>query len=525
MFRSRHTTGLLLLVLLAAVGYGLISLPPRLVEGYERATELGVVVGYGYLIAVSLGCVILLGIITWLVVRVWRNSRRKVKQQQRRGLSPSEMSPSEQGREFSENVATGKEFATSAGVSPELRTEIEASLAELEAKHESEQLEIVAFGSISSGKSSLLNALAGREAFRTHVVGGTTVTRSEIPWPGGDRVVLIDTPGLAEVRGEARAATAAAAAKNADLILFVVDGPLKDFEHDLLTVLTDMEKRVVVCLNKADWYDAQQQDELVSQIAAQVAPAVASADVIRVQSRPASRRRVRVLADGTEEQETHKEPPDIAPLAERMMEILRRDGRELLIANLLLQSRGLVDEAKERVLAILDERADEVISKYMWAAGSVTAVNPFPLLDIAGGSAVTVKMVLDLASIYKQPIDADTVVTLLGQLGKNLVAMVGTSAASPALAAGIGSLLKTIPGIGTIAGGLIQGLVQALVTLWIGRVFVGYFRQEMQPPVGGLAELAREKWTEVTQPEELRRLVQLGRERLKDRRQGDADDR
>ena len=173
-----------------------------------------------------------------------------------------------------------------------------------------------------------------------------------------------------------------------------------------------------------------------------------------------------------------------------------------------------MDEAKERVLATLDERADEVISKYMWAAGGAAAINPFPLLDLAGGSAITVKMVLDLAGVYGQKIDADTIVTLLGQLGKNLVAMVGATAAAPAIAAAVGSLLKTVPGIGTIAGGVVQGLVQALVTRWIGRVFCEYFRNEMQPPPGGLAELARREWAEVTRPEQLRKLIQLGRERL-----------
>jgi uncharacterized protein (DUF697 family) len=181
---------------------------------------------------------------------------------------------------------------------------------------------------------------------------------------------------------------------------------------------------------------------------------------------------------------------------------------------LLLQSRGLVDEAKERVLAALDERAEEVIAKYMWAAGGATAINPFPLLDLAGGSAITVKMVLDLAAVYQQKIDADTIVTLLGQLGKNLVALVGATAAAPALAVAIGSLLKTVPGIGTIAGGIIQGLVQALVTRWIGRVFCEYFRNEMRPTPGGLAELARRQWAEVTRPEQLRKLIQTGRERL-----------
>jgi uncharacterized protein (DUF697 family) len=177
-----------------------------------------------------------------------------------------------------------------------------------------------------------------------------------------------------------------------------------------------------------------------------------------------------------------------------------------------------VDEAKERVLAALDDRADEVINKYMWAAGGAAAINPFPLLDLAGGSAITVKMVLDLANVYSQKIDADTIVTLLGQLGKNLIAMVGASAAAPAVGAAIASVLKTVPGIGTIAGGVVQGLVQALVTRWIGRVFSEYFRHEMQPPPGGLAELARREWSKVTQPDQLRKLIQLGRDRLSEGR-------
>jgi small GTP-binding protein len=399
-------------------------------------------------------------------------------------------------------------------VSPEVRAEIAKELDELEAKREAQQLEIVAFGTISSGKSSLLNALAGRPVFRTHVVGGTTSARSEIPWSAGDRVVLVDTPGLAEVHGETRAAEAAAAAKNADLVLFVVDGPLKSYESELLEALAAMEKRIVVCLNKEDWYDSQQRDELLRQISEQVESAVSVADVVAVRSRPTKRRRVHVLSDGTEQEEEVPVEPDIGPLARRMMSIVQRDGRDLLLANLLLQSRGLVDEAKERVLAALDERAEEVIGKYMWAAGGATAINPFPLLDLAGGSAITVKMVLDLAGVYQQRIDADTIVTLLGQLGKNLVAMVGASAAAPALAMAIGSMLKTVPGIGTIAGGIVQGLVQALVTRWIGRVFCEYFRNEMQPPPGGLAELARRQWAEVTKPEQLRKLIQMGRERL-----------
>ena len=243
------------------------------------------------------------GLLLAILLHVLRNTRQKAADRERRSLSPSQMSAGAQTQEIDDNLATGREVAAAGRVTPEVQKEIAAAVEELEAKRQAQQLEIVAFGTISSGKSSLLNALAGRQMFRTNVVGGTTVTRSEIPWPAGDRVVLVDTPGLAEVRGESRAAEAAAAAKNADLVLFVVDGPLKSYESELLEALAAMEKRIVVCLNKEDWYDAEQRDELVQQLVEQVSPAVNGADVVAVRSRPTKRRRVHVLSDGSEQDE------------------------------------------------------------------------------------------------------------------------------------------------------------------------------------------------------------------------------
>src|SRR3990170_4308528 len=240
---SRHTNGLLAVVSLAVIGYLLFTLPPRVLEHYETATKLGTWPAYLYLATVGTGALVLFGLAVAILVRVWQNTRRKTAEVKRRQLSPSEMSSGERARELGENLAAGKEYAGGEGVSPQLRSEIEAAVADLEAKRQSQRIEIVAFGTISSGKSSLLNALAGRDVFRTNVVGGTPTPRSEIPWPAGDSIVLVDTPGLPEVRGESRAAESAAAAKNADLVLFVVDGPLKAYEHELVAALAKMEKR------------------------------------------------------------------------------------------------------------------------------------------------------------------------------------------------------------------------------------------------------------------------------------------
>ncbi len=522
---NRTNSSILLIVVLAVVAYLLITLPPIVVEQYRAAIELGETWGYAYLAAVGLGGLLMTFVAGWILARLWIASRRKERKRAQRQRNPSQLSRDEQQAEFEANLTAGGEFAAETDVPDEVRGEINRRLAELQQKREKQSLEIVAFGTVSSGKSSLLNALAGRAMFRTDPRGGTTQTRGEIPWPGDDRVVLVDTPGLAEVRGEERARNAARAAKDADLVLFVTDGPLKAYEVDLLRQLAAMEKRVLVCLNKQDWFSGADRQQLVSQIAEQVAPQVAREDIVTVTAQPAARQRVRVLPDGTEVEETVPNEADIGRLAKRMLEVVRRGGQDLLLANLLLQSRGVVEESKQRVRASLDKRAEEIVNRYMWAAGGVAAVNPIPLLDLAGGSAITVKMVLDLARVYRQEMDVDTAVSLLGQLTKNLVAMLGVTAATPAVAALIASLLKTVPGAGTVAGGILQGLVQALVVRWIGKVFVVLFRNEMTTPPGGLAEIARSKWEEVTQPAELIKLIQAGRKHLTQKESAGQDER
>lgn len=505
--------GWVLIAFAAGWAYAAVAWFPTVIDTYARMVKDQPWVAYAYLAIVGFGALVLAGLTVGIIAHLWKNTAGKARRDERRSRDPSAMSAGERRDEIADNLAASREFAESEHADPAIRGKLRETLAELEAKQASQQLEIAAFGTISSGKSTLLNALAGREAFAANVVGGTTTARSELPWPGADQVTLVDTPGLAEVRGEARAAEAAAAAQDADLVLLVVDGPLKAYEVDLAEALLAMEKRLIVCLNKEDWYDEPAERELLDQISEQL-PGVARDDVVAVRAGATQRPQIRVLADGREETVLVDVPPNVEPLARRMLAVIRRDGGDLLLANLLLQSRGMVDDAKRQVRAHLDERAEQIISRYMWAAGGVAGVNPIPLLDLAGGSAITMKMVLELAKVYQQPLDADMAAKMLEGLSKNLIGMVGATAATPALASLVGSMLKTVPGIGTLAGGLVQGLVQALITKWIGRVFVAYLQNEMQPPEGGLAETARREWAKVTTPEELRKLIHRGREKL-----------
>jgi len=78
----------------------------------------------------------------------------------------------------------------------------------------------------------------------------------------------------------------------------------------------------------------------------------------------------------------------------------------------------------------------------------------------------------------------------------------------------VASLIKTVPIAGTLAGNAMQGTIQALLTRWVGLVFVEYFENEMQAAEGGLAGIARRQWNELTTPAELGRLVKTAREKL-----------
>ena len=515
MSRMRTINGIFLIVALAALGFLLVTIPPKVIEQYDRVKQFGPPWTYIYFGLVGAGAALLTFAVLGTLWKLWSATRRKHQRQERTAKNPSQLSSNEKSKEFADNLAAVDELRSGNDLPPDVRKQLQTLVSKVEEKQASQKLEIVAFGTISSGKSSLLNALAGRDVFVTDPRGGTTLQRQEIPWPGEDQVLLVDTPGLGDIEGPDRLAVAAQAARDADLVLLVVDGPLRDSEHQLLQRLGEMEKRILVCLNKADWYDDDEKALLLGQIAGQVRGSVEADDVLAVRAQPAVRTRVRVLAGGGETEETVPVPADIAPLARRMLAVVRRDGRELLLANLLLRSRGLIEDAKRHAQETLDRRAWEVVDRYTWACGAAAALSPIPLLDLFASSALTVKMVLDLARLYRQELDLNIAVNLLAQLGKNLIAILGVNAAAPAVAAGIASLLKTIPIAGTIAGGALQGLVQALVTRWIGAIFIGYFKADMQLPPEGLANLARREWQRLTSPAELVKFVQQARERLR----------
>ena len=139
------------------------------------------------------------------------------------------------------------------GVRESLAHDYEAVQAMLD-KIEHGHLHISAFGRVSTGKSSLLNALIGEERFSVSPLHGETKLSSMQSWneleAGG--VFLIDTPGLDEAGGEDREALAREVAGRSDLVIFVVDSDITDTELDALKAAISQGRPILLVLNKSD---------------------------------------------------------------------------------------------------------------------------------------------------------------------------------------------------------------------------------------------------------------------------------
>ena len=169
------------------------------------------------------------------------------------------------------------------------------------------------FGEISSGKSSLINALLPGASVRTHVIGGTTTTIEHYHWvrESGDEVVLVDVPGLNQMEREYDVMVMEEA-QRAHVVIFVCDGDLTRDEHLALQPLLELKKPLIIAFNKLDRYSASDRQQIRRRLDDRFAsdPQVSIAGIA---TRP-SRRVVRVGPDGSEHEEEQVLPPQIDEL-------------------------------------------------------------------------------------------------------------------------------------------------------------------------------------------------------------------
>ncbi len=110
--------------------------------------------------------------------------------------------------------------------------------------------------------------------------------------------------------------------------------------------------------------------------------------------------------------------------------------------------------------------AKPIVTKYIyWSMGA--GLIPVPFVDLAAVSAAQIKMLYDLAKHYDVPFSKGRVKSLVGALvGGVIPTQVG---------AGVMSLTKAVPFLGTAAGIITVPVLAGASTYALGKVFIQHF--------------------------------------------------
>ncbi|MEY4431082.1 MAG: hypothetical protein RLZZ533_1018, partial [Cyanobacteriota bacterium] len=363
-----------------------------------------------------------------------------------------------------------------------LRQERQRVAAELERG----DLVVVVFGTGSAGKTSLIRALLKDVVGEVGAAMGSTddcrryrLRLSNLP----RGLQLVDTPGILEAgsAGQEREQRARSQAAQADLLLLVVDGDLRNAEQEVFDALARLGKRLLLVLNKCDLRGQEEERRLLALLRRRCQGRIAPEDVVAASAAPQS-----VPMPGGRPLQP---PPEMDALLRRIAQVLHSDGEELIADNILLQSRRLNDAGRQLLTEQRQSDAEAVVDRYSWISAGVLAATPLPVVDLLGAAAVNAQMVVEIGRIYG--------VSLSRASAQDLAVSVGRTLASLGVIKGglsvIGSALSlNLPAL------LLTRAVQAVGAGWLtrvaGRSFITYFQQDQDWGDGGIQEVVQRQY-------------------------------
>jgi small GTP-binding protein domain len=402
----------------------------------------------------------------------------------------------EPDQHYTDTLSTLRRLAHSTELRESEREAVADDLKDIEAmleKLETGVVEIAVFGEINSGKSSLLNALLGRKVFATSAEGGKTRERTRHEWRpdlkefaglAGSRLVVVDTPGLNEVGGLDRAVLAQKVVRYSDLVLFVTFGDLNDNELSALRLLHELDKPIILVLNKIDLFRRQELDEAHAAVRGRVAELIGEADIVFTAADPRPLHRLIHLADGSQQEEEVRRQPIVEDLQARILEILTREGKAVVALNANLFAAEVSERIARLKVAARQSEAETLINRFMWVKACAVALNPIPLADVAGGALSDAIMVQRLGEIYGQSFSRSNaqrlIKEILGAWGIAVTVEWITHFAAVALK-------TTAPLVGHAVAAVPQAMAAAWTCYVVGQAATRYFRDGGWGPRGAKA--------------------------------------
>ncbi|NNF61398.1 MAG: DUF697 domain-containing protein [Gammaproteobacteria bacterium] len=365
--------------------------------------------------------------------------------------------------------------------------QVERMLDKLEHGH----IHIAAFGRVSVGKSSVLNALLGEQHFAVSALHGETkrASSSSLTSYEAAGVYLIDTPGINEIDGEAREELARDVASRVDLVLFVADGDLTETELDALRSLDRQQRPLLLVLNKADRYSGDELALLQQTLAQRTAGLVDPRNIVAASAHPAEVTYVRVDDAGNEQTSRERPPADVVRLKERLWEILEAEGQTLAALNASLFAGELSDRVAVRILETRRVLGERLIRTYSVSKGVAVAFNPVPVADLFAAAFVDGAMIWHLSKLYDLPLGRGEASQLAGTIVTQLAVLMGTVWAMHFVSS---ALKVSTAGMSTLVTAGAQGAVAYYATFVVGKVAERYLAQGKSWGEGGPKQVVQE---------------------------------
>ncbi|KAM3111750.1 slr1306 family protein [Phormidesmis sp. 146-33] len=319
-----------------------------------------------------------------------------------------------------------------------------------------------------------------RDQIRLAVMGGKSVGKTTLTqllkahWAANlSQLTLEDTPELFSAEGIIAEQTAWKRARSADLILFITNGDLTATEFQAMQKLAAAHKRIILVFNKQDQYLPEEQQAILHQLRQRSQGMLSELDVVAIATCPQPVKVRRHESDGTINEWLEQRGFQIAPLVDRLNEILLHEGQQLVLASSLGNAKELRTEAKKALNQVRRDRALPVIDQSQWIVATTTFANPFPALDLLATAAINVQMVMDLGSLYQQKFSLSQAKTVASTMAGLMMKLGLVEVSTQAIAA----ILKTNM-VTYVAGGLMQGVSAAYLTRLAGLTLIEYFEGE-----------------------------------------------
>ena len=342
---------------------------------------------------------------------------------------------------------------------------------------------VILFGAGSCGKTSLARGLLKSIVGETSPTIGTTkdsnIYKINIPFLKRN-INIIDTPGLfeASIEGERREEKTIKKASKSDLIIFVIDQDLNKYELYLIKQLSKIGKSIIIALNKCDLRSRNQNESIKINIYKLINEFSRDTKIIFTVASPQT-----IASIGSK---PIKKEIFVDNLFNAIIDILDRDGEELLADNILFQCNKLGLISKDIINKQRNTSSKKIINRYAWITSGVIFITPLPGIDLLATSVVNIQMIIEISKIYGANITKERAI----ELTKSIVKVIATLGVVRGGMNMFTNLLST-----NFTTRFITKSVQSITAAWIirlvGLAFIQYFEKNQSWGDGGIQEIVQ----------------------------------